>query len=143
MDAMNFFLPYDSGHGLFPEPDPNSVGYISANQTTLVENETSISSHSHVADVDYGRIILTAAEKTDLISASNDTYEVISKMLKSLHNGTRAMAAERLPQDGHEARVEATSVDSLESEYIFDRLDVRIIFITLYSVVFACCFFGE
>lgn len=27
--------------------------------------------------------------------------------------------------------------------YIFDRLDVRIIFITLYSLVFCCCFFGK
>ncbi|XP_034474841.1 trissin receptor isoform X2 [Drosophila innubila] len=29
------------------------------------------------------------------------------------------------------------------SEYIFDRTDVRIIFITLYSIVFCCCFFGN
>lgn len=29
------------------------------------------------------------------------------------------------------------------SEYIFDRTDVRIIFITLYTIVFCCCFFGE
>lgn len=29
------------------------------------------------------------------------------------------------------------------SEYIFDRTDVRIIFITLYTIVFCCCFFGK
>lgn len=29
------------------------------------------------------------------------------------------------------------------SEYIFDRTDVRIIFITLYTMVFCCCFFGK
>lgn len=28
-------------------------------------------------------------------------------------------------------------------EFIFDRTDVRIIFITLYSLVFFCCFFGK
>jgi hypothetical protein len=28
-------------------------------------------------------------------------------------------------------------------EYIFDRKEVRIIFVTLYSLVFCCCFFGE
>lgn len=28
-------------------------------------------------------------------------------------------------------------------EYIFDRLEVKIIFITLYTMVFGCCFFGE
>jgi hypothetical protein len=31
----------------------------------------------------------------------------------------------------------------LAKEFIFDRLDVRIIFITLYSLVFCCCFFGK
>ncbi|XP_068150884.1 trissin receptor isoform X2 [Drosophila tropicalis] len=29
------------------------------------------------------------------------------------------------------------------SEYIFDRTDVRVIFITLYTIVFCCCFFGN
>lgn len=30
-----------------------------------------------------------------------------------------------------------------QKEFIFDRKDVRIIFITLYTLVFCCCFFGE
>lgn len=28
-------------------------------------------------------------------------------------------------------------------EYVFDRTDVRVIFITLYTIVFCCCFFGN
>ncbi|XP_033327575.2 trissin receptor-like [Megalopta genalis] len=32
---------------------------------------------------------------------------------------------------------------SLIEDYIFDRTDVRVIFITLYTVVFVCCFFGN
>lgn len=28
-------------------------------------------------------------------------------------------------------------------DYIFDRTGVRILFITLYSLVFCCCFFGK
>ncbi|XP_029049630.1 trissin receptor [Osmia bicornis bicornis] len=32
---------------------------------------------------------------------------------------------------------------SLNEEYIFDRTDVKVIFITLYSIVFVCCFFGN
>lgn len=28
-------------------------------------------------------------------------------------------------------------------EYIFDRKEVRILFITLYTLVFCCCFFGK
>lgn len=34
--------------------------------------------------------------------------------------------------------------ESLQTkEFIFDRTDVRVIFITLYSLVFCCCFFGK
>lgn len=33
--------------------------------------------------------------------------------------------------------------ETVQKEYIFDRQDVRIIFIILYSIVFCCCFFGE
>lgn len=28
-------------------------------------------------------------------------------------------------------------------EYIFDRTEVRVLFVTLYSLVFGCCFFGK
>uniref|UniRef100_A0A182NAL3 Uncharacterized protein n=1 Tax=Anopheles dirus TaxID=7168 RepID=A0A182NAL3_9DIPT len=31
----------------------------------------------------------------------------------------------------------------VHKEFIFDRTDVRVIFITLYSLVFCCCFFGK
>lgn len=32
---------------------------------------------------------------------------------------------------------------NITKEYIFDRKDVRYVFITLYSLVFCFCFFGE
>lgn len=32
---------------------------------------------------------------------------------------------------------------SLKRDFVFDRTDVRVIFITLYSLVFCCCFFGK
>jgi len=32
---------------------------------------------------------------------------------------------------------------SLNEDYIFDRTDVKVIFITLYTIVFVCCFFGK
>lgn len=34
-------------------------------------------------------------------------------------------------------------VDGSKRDFVFDRTDVRVIFITLYSLVFCCCFFGE
>ena len=33
--------------------------------------------------------------------------------------------------------------DYEQREYIFDRKEVKVIFITLYSLVFCCCFFGK
>lgn len=36
-----------------------------------------------------------------------------------------------------------TYSDYPNEDYIFDRTDVRIIFITLYTIVFCCCFFGK
>lgn len=32
---------------------------------------------------------------------------------------------------------------SEEEDYIFDRTGIRVLFITLYSLVFCCCFFGK
>ncbi|XP_077283200.1 trissin receptor-like isoform X2 [Arctopsyche grandis] len=37
----------------------------------------------------------------------------------------------------------ADSGDEILDDYIFDRTDVRAIFITLYTLVFCCCFFGN
>lgn len=37
----------------------------------------------------------------------------------------------------------STFHDIAHKEWIFDRKEVRIIFIILYSIVFCCCFFGE
>lgn len=31
----------------------------------------------------------------------------------------------------------------IKKDFVFDRSDVRILFITLYSLVFCCCFFGK
>lgn len=41
------------------------------------------------------------------------------------------------------SKVNQTVYSSGDDEYIFDRTDVRAIFITLYTIVFCCCFFGE
>lgn len=84
---------------------------------------------------DYGRIIMMT-DRTEIIH-TNGTFGAIANTLweaqERLAGGSR-----RETQD--EGGVAAAPMDA---EYIFDRLDVRIIFITLYSVVFACCFFGK
>uniref|UniRef100_A0A6P4E9F1 Beta-2 adrenergic receptor-like n=1 Tax=Drosophila rhopaloa TaxID=1041015 RepID=A0A6P4E9F1_DRORH len=45
--------------------------------------------------------------------------------------------------DGSGGVIEDEEDAEKASEYIFDRTDVRIIFITLYTLVFCCCFFGN
>lgn len=35
------------------------------------------------------------------------------------------------------------SNESQKRDFVFDRTDVRVLFITLYSLVFCCCFFGK
>lgn len=49
-------------------------------------------------------------------------------------------------QDVNETSMPNTTMFDFKSEpkeYIFDRKEVRIIFVTLYSLVFCCCFFGK
>lgn len=33
--------------------------------------------------------------------------------------------------------------EPIKKDFVFDRTDVRVIFITMYTLVFCCCFFGE
>lgn len=47
-------------------------------------------------------------------------------------------------QDDNETMANFTLDNKFEpKEYIFDRKEVRVIFVTLYSLVFCCCFFGK
>lgn len=48
------------------------------------------------------------------------------------YNGTKFGEGPRFGDEDYE-----------DEPYIFDRTDVRVIFITLYMLVFCCCFFGE
>lgn len=93
--------------------------------------------------IDYGRIIRTPTEAhDDRIIASNGTF--IANISEFIW-GTEIMA--NVAPNGHAPGQPPLLGDGdgeeLVVEYIYDRTDVRIIFITLYSLVFACCFFGE
>lgn len=84
---------------------------------------------------DYGRIIMMT-DRTEIIH-TNGTFGAITSTLWESQERLSGGTGKETDAGGG---VAAAPVDA---EYIFDRLDVRIIFITLYSVVFACCFFGE
>ncbi|KAH8324795.1 hypothetical protein KR074_001374, partial [Drosophila pseudoananassae] len=86
---------------------------VSADEFTT----TSTASSVYTNDTDYS--ILYGESTTDLVTSQ-----------------TTGLPGVGLEQFEDEEEEEA-------SEYIFDRTDVRIIFITLYSIVFCCCFFGN
>lgn len=74
-------------------------------------------------------------------------YDNVSVVRKSLYSfGENATEFGRViysGQDGNDTSTNLTDFTYEPKEYIFDRKEVRIIFITLYSLVFCCCFFGE
>lgn len=61
---------------------------------------------------------LTTVNETHQSNVGNNSYSYISRRNESHY-----------PMEGE--------------EFIFDRTDVKAIFITLYTIVFCCCFFGK
>lgn len=142
-----------------PQPSTYSTGngslVLDTNDTTTTGNDvlyglstgvlSSVGTYINASDrIDYyGRIILSAGEaattdKTELIS-TNGTFGAITNVFW----GHGQFSFPSITSDGHQSQTGAVAAEPVEAEYIFDRLDVRIIFITLYSMVFACCFFGK
>lgn len=139
-----------------PQPSPYSTGngslVLDTNDTTTTGNDvlyglstgvlSSVGAYINASDrIDYyGRIILSAAttDKTELIS-TNGTFGAITNVFW----GRGQFSLPSITSDGQQGLTGAVAAEPVEAEYIFDRLDVRIIFITLYSMVFACCFFGK
>lgn len=63
---------------------------------------------------------------------SFDTNNNLSSLVLATSNETLLNANLSMAEDEDEKR-----------DFVFDRTDVRVIFITLYSMVFCCCFFGK
>lgn len=91
--------------------------FVAALAVSADESTTSTASSPYTNDTDYS--ILFGESTTDMVASQ-----------------TTGLPGVGLEQFEDEEDEEA-------SEYIFDRTDVRIIFITLYSIVFCCCFFGK
>lgn len=47
-----------------------------------------------------------------------------------------------LNSSNYRSQLDNVSMDQ-SIDYVFDRTDVRAVFITLYTIVFCCCFFGK
>lgn len=94
---------------------PSSV--IDVNTTVAIVDPTSIYTMYAVLNA---TIDAYTADTTNLFDISNDD---VFKRLDNASNDT---------DDG-----------PLKRDHVFDRTDVRAIFIIMYSLVFCCCFFGE
>lgn len=88
-----------------------------SNTTVAIVDPTSIYSMYAVLNA---TIDAYTADTTNLFDISNDD---VFKRLDNANNDT---------DDG-----------LLKRDHVFDRTDVRAIFIIMYSLVFCCCFFGE
>ncbi|XP_060802554.1 trissin receptor [Amyelois transitella] len=69
-------------------------------------------------------LLIASAKPGNIFAIQNNTEQ---SYLENVVNATQAK--------------KNMSID--EEEFIFDRSDVRAIFITLYTIVFCCCFFGN
>ncbi|XP_062706134.1 trissin receptor isoform X2 [Aedes albopictus] len=78
---------------------------------------------------------------TLLLNNSPATFANGSVVEFGLVTGDRASAT--VGQGFATANFSYPESNSVQKEFIFDRTDVRVIFITLYSLVFCCCFFGN
>lgn len=79
---------------------------------------------------------------------SDDMYDNVSVVRKSMFNiGENSSEFGSVIYSGQDdndtSMTNFTDFNFEPKEYIFDRKEVRVIFITLYSLVFCCCFFGE
>lgn len=71
-----------------------------------------------------------------LFNATNEFYKNTTNVYGDLSNEniTRFENHTNQTSDGDEL---------FQKDHVFDRTDVRVIFIVMYSVVFCCCFFGK
>lgn len=80
---------------------------------------------------------------------ADDMYDNVSVLRKSMQSvienvtGIESVTYSSTNDFYNDTMSSSSNFTFEHKEYIFDRKEVRIIFITLYSLVFCCCFFGE
>ncbi|XP_020806928.1 trissin receptor isoform X2 [Drosophila serrata] len=80
---------------------------------------------------------------TDYALLYGDSTTTTTALVPAQTTGLSGIGTDAKANAGLEVEVEDEEDAEHASEYIFDRLEVRIVFITLYTIVFCCCFFGN
>eukprot|EP00099_Drosophila_melanogaster_P001501 NP_001097092.1 trissin receptor, isoform B [Drosophila melanogaster] len=126
--------PHHPPTGQQPPRLPCTVTHFSAHWKTLLILLTLLSASTLTASAN-----VTSTISPPINGSSTDYIllygESTTSLVPALTTG--------LSGDGSGAVIEDEEDAEKASEYIFDRTDVRIIFITLYTLVFCCCFFGN
>lgn len=120
-------------------------------QINTIVNGTQGSSSSSVIDVNTTTTV-TIVDPTAMysmyavINATIDAYAAVS-VTATAADTTNLLAD--ITNDDVLKRLDTVSANDtdddglLRENHVFDRTDVRAIFIIMYSLVFCCCFFGE
>lgn len=93
---------------------PTTINVLSSSSTTI-SNESSITSSNSV---------------DGLLNGTDFFMNLTSTATTSNHYRT------------NESTIDGSD-EPIKKDFVFDRTDVRVIFITMYTLVFCCCFFGE
>ncbi|XP_065078925.1 trissin receptor isoform X2 [Ochlerotatus camptorhynchus] len=126
------------------------TGFINASLNYL---NTSIANGSELLPVPVGQVVGGVGISSSFgLNNSSGSGLVMNSFPTSLFNGSMleygvlasgAAASVTVGQDFATANFSYPGNNYVQKEFIFDRTDVRVIFITLYSLVFCCCFFGN
>lgn len=89
-------------------------------------------------------------QSTTTKSVVTDTLDILFNTTFDYYKNTTNLFERSLTEDNaisiDNNRTKQTIADDKElfkRDHVFDRTDVRMIFITMYSLVFCCCFFGK
>lgn len=74
-----------------------------------------------------------------------DNVSIVRKSMIGFSESVTEFGNVIFSQDDNDSSMTNGSLDFKyeHKEYIFDRAEVRVLFVTLYSLVFGCCFFGK
>lgn len=95
------------------------------------------------------RTALAAAGNSSPFALNTDNFPTNIATLVNLSDYMNNRAAAEQSYTNHSncstdySDILANCSNEQYDEYVFDRTDVRVLFIILYSLVFCCCFFGK
>lgn len=106
-------------------------------------NTNDLLPHSFNNNVLYDQSTTTKSVVTDtldiLFNTTSDFYKNTTNLFESSFTADNAVNI----ANNRTNQTIADDEELFKRDHVFDRTDVRVIFIAMYSLVFCCCFFGK